>query len=328
MSKESHLERTAKEPRDVSLHRVIIREIDEINDSIRVFRLETPDDGMIKFLPGQWLDVYVPTVAQAGGFTITSPPSAASPPSDSKKYAYLELAIQKSPSNPPAAWLWQQPPSSILQSVLHVRVGGAFVYPPFPLKPEPIRKVIFLAGGVGINPLTSMLSSIADLNNKNNTPEVHFFYSVKNPPSDVEGPFDSKRIHFLDRIAGLFSPFPCPDGCAAPASVKGKFKLFLTSGTGTGPTPTTPPDEKKETIPCCNGRVQTPFLRRRITKQDVASALGLGLGDGDGDDQEGTYVYVCGVPSMTDQFVRELTSPVETGGLGMEADRVLFEKWW
>lgn len=38
-------------------------------------------------------------------------------------------------------------------------------------------------------------------------------------------------------------------------------------------------------------------------------------------------VYVCGVPGMTDEFVRALVAPAP-GGFGMEERRVLFEKWW
>lgn len=48
--------------------------------------------------------------------------TAAAPP-------YLELAVQKSPENVVARWLWQ-PVDAILSSELYVRVGGSFVWPP------------------------------------------------------------------------------------------------------------------------------------------------------------------------------------------------------
>ena len=53
---------------------------------------------------------------------------------------------------------------------------------------------------------------------------------------------------------------------------------------------------------------------------DIVSALGR--------DKKESAVYVCGVPTMTDEFVKLLTSSEESGGLGMDEDRVLFEKWW
>lgn len=136
-----------------------------------------------QFLPGQWLDVYVPGVPKAGGFTITSTPSRArgrrtSAPSTETAaatttaaeeevgggggepgayaYAYLELAVQKSPENPPAAWLWQEE-GTILDKELRVRVGGSFVWPPPGINVRSsLRKAVFVAGGVGVNPLISM----------------------------------------------------------------------------------------------------------------------------------------------------------------------------
>ena len=134
-----------------------------------------------QFLPGQWLDVYVPGVPKAGGFTITSTPSRARGRRTSAlstesaavtaageevgggggepgayAYAYLELAVQKSPENPPAAWLWQEE-GMILDKELRVRVGGSFVWPPPGINVRSsLRKAVFVAGGVGVNPLMSM----------------------------------------------------------------------------------------------------------------------------------------------------------------------------
>ncbi len=65
---------------------------------------------------------------------------------------FLELAVQKSPDNPPAAWLWRKP-SHILGSELRVRVGGSFTWPPNGWSKgqiENVQKVVFVAGGVGI----------------------------------------------------------------------------------------------------------------------------------------------------------------------------------
>jgi hypothetical protein len=61
---------------------------------------------------------------------------------------YLELAIQDSPANEPAAWLWR-PREDILGQELVVRVGGSFVWPP-PRGAEGVRRLVLVAGGVGI----------------------------------------------------------------------------------------------------------------------------------------------------------------------------------
>lgn len=104
-----------------------------------------------QFLPGQWLDAFVPGISKPGGFTITSSPSkaqrkaippadaapadgTAAPTPDNAQEPYLELAVQKSPDNPPAQYLWR-PISEILHSELRVRVGGSFVWPPPGVQP-------------------------------------------------------------------------------------------------------------------------------------------------------------------------------------------------
>ena len=100
----------------------------------------------LKFLPGQWLDTFIPGLAQAGGFTITSTPRDAKP---SKSYpSYLELAVQKS-KNPPAQWLWR-PEQEIVGSQIVVRVGGSFTWPPPAVDVQKIDRVVLVAGGVGI----------------------------------------------------------------------------------------------------------------------------------------------------------------------------------
>ncbi|KAK6211879.1 hypothetical protein LQW54_005580 [Pestalotiopsis sp. IQ-011] len=265
-NKTSHLERTAAEPRD-------------------------------QFLPGQWLDVFVPGISRAGGFTITSPPSLAL---QSEQPGYLELAVQKSPGNPPAAWLWQDPPASLLGSDLQVRVGGSFVWPPPGLAAATtrevmgVRRIVLVAGGVGINPLVSMLSALAEDGDKDL--DVRFLYSLRDPgPAAARDP---ARLLFLERIAEVF----------ASGQVRGGLQLYLTGGGA---------EKKVEdgTIAWKGGEI--PFRGRRITRDDLREAVG--------EDREQALVYVCGVPRMTDEFVEWLKSG---DGLGMDPERVLCEKWW
>lgn len=122
--------------------------------------------GGVKFLPGQWLDVYIPDpeIPKPGGFTITSEPRLArglSQQLEEQKLSAnqdqtssptgnpcLHVAVQNAPSNPAAAWLCQEPLQKILGKTLQVRVGGSFVWPPSHKKRP--RAVIMIAGGVGI----------------------------------------------------------------------------------------------------------------------------------------------------------------------------------
>ncbi|KAL7625599.1 hypothetical protein AAE478_004819 [Parahypoxylon ruwenzoriense] len=301
-AKLSHLERTATEPRDKSLHTVTLAEINEINDQIRLFRLElsTP----LRFLPGQWLDVFVPGISKAGGYTITSSPLRARPSASSlssKDALYLELAVQKSP-DPPAAWLWQDA-DAITYADLRVRVGGSFVWPPPGVNTRALRRAVFVAGGVGVNPLVSMLSSLAE--GSDPPPfEVRFLYSLRD--DTTAGPRRASRMLFVERLAEILGP---------RGRVRGQLQLFLT---GAG---------EHQGVVCCGGggdgkdeeETNVHFLGRRMTVDDVAAAAG------DSSERRFAVVYVCGVPTMTDEFVQQFTDP---GGLGMEPHRVLCEKWW
>ncbi|KAB5575826.1 NADH-cytochrome b-5 reductase [Coniochaeta sp. 2T2.1] len=290
--KAAHQERTAHEPRDSQFHKVILKRIDEINDSIRIYRLEIPNRDTIHFIPGQWLDVFVPSVPKAGGFTITSPPSKAIPSDTSA--GYLELAIKKSPDNPVAHWLWKQPVSEILNSELNVRVGGSFVWPPPPrdIDLSTLRKAVFGAGGMGINPLVSIISHLAE---QSDVPfEVEVLYSLKDPGGERE----ADGMLFVERLASIF----------AREKLRGELKLFLTrvEGVEVGDGPD---------YVACN-EVEVPFQSRRITIDDIKAAVGQ--------DAAAAVIYICGVPAMTDQFVEELTC----NDPAMEPARVLFEKWW
>lgn len=239
--------------------------------------------------------------------------------------------MQESPENEPAAWLWR-PEDDILGETLRVRVGGRFVFPPLsaPWAKEKdasagggdvgngLKKVVFVAGGVGVNPLVSMLSYIADNNNSaaeeqaRIVDEVVFLYVSKMPRSGR-----LTDILFLDRITRFFGE----------GSVRGRVKLFVTGAAaaaaaaedttssslqgmagGSGSTIT------GGTMRQMNG-TRVEVQRRRITSADVEDAVGNGRHD------PGTVVYVCGPRGMTDELVERLAG-------FMDSRRVLTEKWW
>ncbi|KAL8948496.1 MAG: hypothetical protein Q9222_005328 [Ikaeria aurantiellina] len=258
-----HEERTAAEQREATLHHVKLARIDQVNDSIRLLRLHVSQSNQVKFRPGQWLDVHLPGVRQAGGFTITSTPKDAQ--NKNEKPGYLELAIQRSPKNPPAAWLWRLE-KEILGSDVLVRVGGSFVWPPPGIDPTSIRRLVFVAGGVG----------------------------VKYPPSK-----DPSAILFLDRLSKFFKH----------GSENHNFQLFLSQCSESEKAAFVEklkPEAKKLEVTC-----------GRISHQHLLDAIGPV------EQRKGVVVYVCGVPTMTDEFV-DLLRAAE----GMEERRVLCEKWW
>ncbi|KAK4104769.1 hypothetical protein N658DRAFT_521358 [Parathielavia hyrcaniae] len=348
MSKQSHIERTAHEPRDSSLHTLTISSITQITPTLRVFQLQIPQDESITFLPGQWVDLYPPpqaNVPKPGGFTITSSPTLALPPTSQRNptttslssffspgpgpgpgptQPYIELAIQCSPHNPPAAYLFL-PAAQLLHTPVQVRIGGSFVFPPPPpshpashtITPGTLRKLVFVAGGMGINPLMSMLSFIGEPQLEETwwwrDCEVRVLYSVRDPRGNGGGALGGAGaaardgdhgILFLDRIVELFET----------GRVRGGLELFLTGG---GLSATSDGAEETDGVVRCSSGTDVPFSRRRMTVRDVERTVG--------GDKESALVYVCGIPAMTDEFVDALTSP---GGMEMDKSRVLFEKWW
>ncbi|KAL8739846.1 MAG: hypothetical protein Q9190_007391 [Brigantiaea leucoxantha] len=258
---------------------------------------DSPSHEQLQFLPGQWLDVHIHGLQQAGGFTITSAPKEAQPGTGSEtgsRDGYLELAVQKSPRNPPAAWLWR-PETEILGCDLHVRVGGSFVWPPPGLDPTSITRAVFVAGGVGINPLVSISSHLHQ--NPELRPSVlNFLYTTRHPSSK-----DLSSVLFFSRLNSQF------DGGSSPSRT---LQLFLTRL----------PDNTKDRL-LHSADDANPFSGginfRRISSQDLLAALGPQS------ERRGVVAYVCGVPAMTDEFVDVLRSAE-----GMDVERVLCEKWW
>ncbi|EME88378.1 uncharacterized protein MYCFIDRAFT_185089 [Pseudocercospora fijiensis CIRAD86] len=290
-----HTERTAAEPRENRREPVVLSHIRQVNDSIRLLKLQAVDkQHTIKVIPGQWLDTFIPGLQQAGGFTITSTPQDAMPSTHSSPY--LELAVQRS-SNPPAQWLWRDT-EEIISTQLTVRVGGSFTWPPPHLDTQGIDRLVLIAGGVGINPLISIFTYLIRTPAPLRPPEIHFVYTTKAEPD-----LDPQRILFLPRLMDLVA------AAADPANVT--LSCFLT---GVGD------DGYIE-----HGKLPNRTFARRIADHDLLKALDGYKASvfGAEHDRKNTVCYVCGPPQFTDVQVQFLRSQA-----GMSEDRVLIEKWW
>ncbi|KAF2764610.1 hypothetical protein EJ03DRAFT_331719 [Teratosphaeria nubilosa] len=287
-----HEQRTAAEPRQGQPEPVVISNIRQINESIRLFRLSAVDPNhSFDFLPGQWVDTFVPGVPQAGGFTITSIPYEARPTKHSSPY--IELAVQKS-RNPPAQAL-SQPEESILGLQLVVRVGGSFTWPPPKIDVGSIDRLVLVAAGVGINPLIAIFSTL--IKSSARPKEIHFLYGTKAGPE-----VDPKTILFLPRLMDLI---------AIADSKDVTLRLFLT---GTG-----------DVGRIENGKLLNLTFARRMNADDLVNALDgfKNASLGAQYDRAGALCYVCGPQKMTDETVDFLRQQE-----GMTDDRVLCEKWW
>ncbi|KAE8328296.1 hypothetical protein BDV39DRAFT_69104 [Aspergillus sergii] len=345
-----HKLRTAAEPRQNILYNVRLSHIEEVNPTVRLLHLaipprvqapeepnqgdeETDEPQPFTFAPGQWLDVHIPSISDAGGFSITSTPADAEalpslqptaeslavedeetglPPVDPRgRDPYVELAVQKALSNPASAWLWK-PKDEILGKELCIRVGGSFVWPPpSGIDLEKVKNVVLIAGGVGINPLISILSHLN--NNADETPashhpfNIHFLYSTKLPAATSQEAATSPES-VLDQILFLSRLRQIIHSQSQSHRLRITLDLFVTSLRDTSsPLLLKQPDDLS-------------IHPRRISQDDLRTALTGPNGD---IQPEETVCYMCGPPAMTDEFVAALRDLMGDG-----SDRVFFEKWW
>ncbi|KAJ5168187.1 uncharacterized protein N7482_003781 [Penicillium canariense] len=325
-----HELRTAAEPRQNRLYPVRLSHVEQVNPSIRLLQFAIPiresNDGNqlepFSFLPGQWLDVHIPSIATAGGFTITSTPADAQalPPPESPveplvgeearsstpsqgREPYVELAVQDSPTNPPAAWLWK-PKQEIVGKEVNIRVGGSFVWPPTGVEVQNIRNVVFIAGGVGINPLISILSHLNNQSQRTQPLNIHFLYSTRLPQGHETTPSDTlfNQILFLPRVRQIIR------SQEQSHRLRISLDLFLTN-------------LSSSCLTSADNPADFTIHRKRIGKHDLRSAV-VG-GDGKLDPRE-SVAYVCGPPQMTDEIVEMLKEVLGEGG----GQRVFYEKWW
>ena len=116
------------------------------------------------FKPGQWVDLYVDTglSVEVGGYSITSTPL---------QRGSFELAVKKLPWGTPAIYLHEQAREG---EIFTVRGGsGNFV-----LDPEWPGPIVFIAGGIGITPIISMLRYLDQTGDERKT---LLLYSASSP---------------------------------------------------------------------------------------------------------------------------------------------------
>ncbi|KAJ7322457.1 hypothetical protein JRQ81_018744 [Phrynocephalus forsythii] len=156
-------------------------------------------DKEFTFKAGQWVDFFIPGVAVVGGFSICSSPGLL------EKEGILELAVKRT-THPPAHWIHTK---CTLDSEVALRVGGNFYFDPQPA--DPPANLVLIAGGVGINPLFSILLHVADLHRaRENKRTVYkmgmtdLFYCAKN----------THELLFRKHILDLTSAFPGKMSCS------------------------------------------------------------------------------------------------------------------
>lgn len=141
-----------------------IARIRQETPTVKSFLLEVETEGFT-FLPGQWIDLYIEKPGQealVGGFTLISSPTRAK---------RIELAIKRQWGGRAAVYLYD-----------HARVGETFwiVGPSgdFYFQDGMSDSLVLIAGGIGINPLISMVRYIDALGLK---VQITLLYSARSP---------------------------------------------------------------------------------------------------------------------------------------------------
>ncbi|XP_077364336.1 oxidoreductase NAD-binding domain-containing protein 1 [Festucalex cinctus] len=250
-----HLERTASNQRQSAVYAAQVCGIMNESESVKRLRLTTHPD--FNFKAGQWVDFFIPGVDKVGGFSMCSSPGLL------QREGVVELAV-KFANHPPARWVHTE---CTLGSQVAVRVGGDFYFDPSPS--DPAVDLLLVAGGVGINPLFSILSHVADLlqlsrasgGRAYNIGSVHLCYSAKT----------TEELLFKNPILRVCREFPDKLTC--------EFHVTQQST-----------DIEPHLQPFVN--------RRRIAEEELRTHV----------DPQRTLCYLCGPPPMIEAISQTLVN--------------------
>eukprot|EP00095_Tigriopus_kingsejongensis_P008270 maker-scaffold240_size241964-snap-gene-1.19 protein:Tk08270 transcript:maker-scaffold240_size241964-snap-gene-1.19-mRNA-1 annotation:"oxidoreductase nad-binding domain-containing protein 1-like" len=162
-----HLELTAHQTRaDQRMDARLVRR-QNLSPTVLGFTFHSAHPGT--FRAGQWVDFFIPGVNQVGGFSMTSSPQKLA---DS---GHLDLAVKAS-TWAPALWLHKR---AQIGDRVQMKIGGDFFWPNKRTLAPPTHNLILIGGGVGINPLLSILRSVHDLEDSLRPQNTQVLFSAK-----------------------------------------------------------------------------------------------------------------------------------------------------
>jgi ferredoxin-NADP reductase len=213
-------------------------------------------------LAGQWVDVFIPGLETVGGFSIANAPSTAISQDtimnsgDIENGALIQLAVKEA-RHPPAKWMHTE---CAVGSTVIVRAGGSVVL----RLSEPSRPALFIAGGIGIVPLHSMLAERTAVSTRLPTPSTtRLMYSIRHPDDMLFG----------KSLSSLKKKCPGVDGT-----------VFLTGTTPLSELPQSHRGPDLHSFPVLSGRITPAALNAQLRE----------LGEPD--------VYICGQQDMCDEL--------------------------
>jgi len=309
-NRSDHLSLTADSFRQDAISLATISQIQDLSPTVKKLTLDSRHLAEVAFKAGQWVDFFIPSIATVGGFSMCSAPETL------KEKGLLELAIKYS-SHPPAHWVHTQCKPG---AVVGIKVGGDFFFDPAqfyaasapadfaevstnPSHNSQHDSLLLIAGGVGINPLVSILEELSFFLNDNqkrgdtNADQSRRCLLLYSAAREEELLFKDKIDSIADSTAGIDVRYfvTRERESSSPSSISS-----TTTSTSTHPS-------------------TSNFNRRRIDLDYLRNQVFSGLSPLTVDR---CLTYVCGPPSMIDDSVRTLTE------LGVDSKNVVYEKWW
>ncbi|CAG7699674.1 unnamed protein product [Allacma fusca] len=204
-----HMVVTKGKRRNDTIHSAVVVSLQDVSPTTKAFDLQvgkTADGEGFFFSPGQWLDVFIPGLEVIGGFSLTSTPKQL------VLTGRVSLAVKYS-TWPPAHWFHTE---CTVGSELNIRCGGDFVLPE-----NPNGDLVFLAGGVGINPIASMIFHLMEINYEHS---ITLLYTAKTEQELLfKARFDELQLRYPKFCAHYFVTEET-SGANEPAGVQSGFQ--------------------------------------------------------------------------------------------------------
>eukprot|EP00963_Diacronema_lutheri_P004676 scaffold350_cov333-Pavlova_lutheri.AAC.29 len=242
-----------------------------------------PRDASFAFRAGQWIDLHAPGVDRVGGYSICTSPKQL------LDHGTFDVAVKRGRTDP-THWLHT---SAGVGDDVYVRVGGEFVVQ----DEEWTRPRLFVAGGIGLTPLLSMLR---DTWSREKAPtdvsRCHLVYTASTSDElafrrDLEAMRRDHAdafhctMHVTDAVPKVHTPL-----CVSMDGSKAKKDGCLVVRHGL------------------------------VSQEDLHQAM-VRLQAHPGTEDEPT-AYVCGPPAMAEAMLKHLH------GLGLARDHIRCERWW
>lgn len=290
---------------------------------------------------GQWVDFAIPSVPLVGGYSIVSFPFE-NDDKVSKNIAGIfesEINLPKLPSfdlavkvgrHPPAAWVHSE---AKVHDIVAVRAGGSFCLSSINVHDSNTGlprydHIVLIAGGVGINPLYSMLLALSwdqirnsqldlgssdNMSRKNSTnfSKITLLYSCRN----------KSEVLFLEQLQALYSKV-LGDNLRIHITLTREEFCPKTSEDYKFVDAHSSFSEKSLWDPSTfhEGRITSTLLEKTIFDDGLPS--NVQSSEGVNSKTSKTAVILCGPPTMTDSLVEVCKE------IGVQDDDIHFEKWW